>query len=135
MTVQSTVLPFIIIGIFIASIALTFVAAALDSWKLAWLGAIVSLFISILTGFSIGPFLFLATCLQLGSALALRWRLHGFGIVGMLALAVALWFMTQPFQIFVFNLISGLGGMLLVTAVAALATIWTPNAGAGSRTG
>lgn len=134
---REEVTPLIIIpiGIFIGSIALTFVAIALDSWKLVWLGALTSLFLSIIAGFSIGPFLFLLTCLQLGSALALRWQLHGFRMFGLLVLLVAIWIVVVPFQVFVFNLISLLGDMLLVTVVAALATIWTPDTRVGSRTG
>lgn len=126
MTVQSTILPFILLGIFFASIALSFVAATLASWKLAWFAAAASLAVSIVTGFSIGPFLFLVTCLQLGLAVALRRRLHRAETFGVLLMAVALWFLAEPFQIFVFNWISLLGGMLLVTAIAVIATIWRP---------
>ncbi|HLI50606.1 MAG TPA: hypothetical protein VKU87_02350 [Thermomicrobiaceae bacterium] len=135
MHLEITALIIIPIVIFVASIALTFVALALDSWKLGWAAALASLFLAIITGFSIGPYLFLVTCLQIGAALFLRWRLTWRGALALQLLAATVWFMVVPFQIFVFNAISLLAGMLLVTILAALATIWSPERQAGSRAG
>lgn len=75
------------------------------------------------------------TCLQIGAALSLRWRLAWKGSLGMQLLAVEIWFVAVPFQVFVFDVISILGGMLPVTVLAALATIWSPDAQASSRGG
>jgi hypothetical protein len=56
----------------VASLVFTLRGIASHSWLMMWLAAAASFVVSALASFSIGPFVFLLTCLQLGAALALR---------------------------------------------------------------
>lgn len=57
----------------VASLLLTPLALFRRSWLLMWMAAALSLAASIITGFSIGPFIFLITAVQFAAAVALRW--------------------------------------------------------------
>lgn len=82
-----------------ASLFLTGVSFLTRSWLMLWVAALFSLFFSLAAGLSIGPYVFLLTCLQLGGALARRWRLGVMGWALFLLSAVLVWVVIVPGQL------------------------------------
>ena len=65
-------LPFLVLGALLGSLTLTPLAVAWRSWPTMAVAALLSLLVSLAAMISIGPFLFLLTCLQGGSVVAFR---------------------------------------------------------------
>lgn len=104
-----------------ASLLLSGLALAARSWAMLWAAALFSLVLSLLTGFSIGGFIFLVTCLQLGGAVVLHSHMRGLGWAKVLLGAVALWGVVVIVPLFVNGF--GLPWLLsfpLVTVVVSL---------------
>lgn len=118
------IVPLVLLGMIIASAVLLNLGIIEESWKLLWVAAILSLLFSIVTGFSIGPFVFLLTCVQLACALAARWRLGGWGWLGLIAASGLIWCLIVPFQLLVARWVPLLLAFLAVTLIAALATLF-----------
>jgi hypothetical protein len=78
---------------------LTARAIAGHSWRTLWAAAMLSLLFSLLTGFSIGPLSFLLTCLQLASAIALRFGAVWRDWLGLLLGGVVVWVLIVPVQV------------------------------------
>jgi hypothetical protein len=82
---------------------LTARAIAGRSWRAMWAAAMLSLLLNLLTGFSIGPYTFLLTCLQLASAIALRFGADCRDWLGLLLGGVLVWVLIVPVQIAVWS--------------------------------
>lgn len=78
-------------GMLAASLLLTWAGLARGSWKQMALAAVLSLLFSVAAMFSIGPFIFLITCLQAGVALAIYRNAQGREWTGLLLGSVAVW--------------------------------------------
>jgi len=73
------------------ALLLTWAGLARGSWKQMALAAVLSLLFSVATMFSIGPFIFLTTCLQAGAALAIYRNAQVRERVGLLLGSVMVW--------------------------------------------
>jgi hypothetical protein len=94
-----TPLGTIVVSALFVSIVLTVVAIVSRSWLEMWVAALLSLVFSIVAGFSLGPFVFLLTSLQLMSAIGMRWRASGLTWTSLLALGIIIWVALVPLQL------------------------------------
>lgn len=113
---------------FIASLLLTPLALLRRSWPLMWAAAALSLAVSIITGFSIGPLIFLLTALQFAAAVALRWAVGPRGWAALLLLAGLVWAVAVPGQLTLGWPLPWVVAIFLV-ALAASAAILMPGPG------
>jgi hypothetical protein len=104
----------------IASLALTLRAMASHPWQMMWAAAVASLLVSAVTIFSIGAIVFLLTCLQLASAMAMRRKASGREWLGWLALAVFVWCIVVPVQLISPAWSPGFGILVLVGFIGLL---------------
>lgn len=89
-----------ILGVaFIGAVALPLRATWVRSPVLMWAGALCSMVMSVAGMYSVGAFLFLFTCLELGAAVALLWQADGRGWATCLLAAALLWVAIVPVQI------------------------------------
>lgn len=114
-------------GILLVSLILTPVGIRQHSWKRLWLAALLSLMCSIVAGFSIGPLIFLLTCLQLGAAVACRWQAGAKGWIVLLLVALLIWVIIVPVQLAGLQWMPWLLAFPVVAVIAAVATAWQGN--------
>ncbi len=112
------------------SLLLSAMSLASPSWMMLWLAALLSLLFSLAAGFSIGGFVFLITCLQLGSAVALRWGVGGRGWALLLTAAVLVWTVVVPGQQLIQVWVPWVFSFPLVAAVASLCLVVGDRRGA-----
>ncbi|MCL5257401.1 MAG: hypothetical protein M1319_06350 [Chloroflexi bacterium] len=95
-----TLLGLIAVAALVASSVLAGVALGRGSWQLMWAAGLLSLAFSLVTGLSIGGFVFLLTTLQFMAAIALRWSANRLGWVGLMALGSIIWVVLVPVQVY-----------------------------------
>lgn len=83
----------------IASIILTLRAFFGHTWQLMWAASVASFLVSAATILSIGPFVFLLTCLQIAATLAIRRNASGREKVIILGVAAFIWLILVPGQL------------------------------------
>jgi hypothetical protein len=116
------VLTLLSVGL-VASLLLTPLALLRRSWLLMWAAAALSLAASIITGVSIGPFIFLVTALQFAAAVALRWVATPRGWAALLLLAGLVWALALPVQIALGWLLPWVVAIPLVVIAASVAIL------------
>lgn len=114
-------------GSLVGSLILTPIGIRKQSWKLLWLAAVLSLAFSIAAGFSIGPLIFLLTCLQLAAAVASRWEAGRREWVLLLLAALLIWIVVVPVQIAGLQWLPWLLAFPVVAVIAAVATALQGN--------
>ncbi len=85
----------------LVSLVLTVVGLALRSWRLLWVAFALSVLFSVAAALSIGPFVLLLVALQLASAVALRRTFDWRGWVALISIAILIWILVFPFQLWV----------------------------------
>ena len=85
----------------LVSLVLTVVGLALRSWRLLWVAFALSVLFSVAAALSIGPFVLLLVALQLASAVALRRTFDWRGWVALISIAILIWILVFPFQVWV----------------------------------
>jgi hypothetical protein len=105
----------LLLGTFmVASPLLTLRAAWLHSWVMMWVAALISLLVGSVAIFSIGAVVFLLTNLQVAVTYVLRRGLTRTGAVPPLLLAVLLWTLIVPVQVYGPAWFGGFGYLPLV---------------------
>ncbi len=113
-------LPLILWTALIVSVILTVRALTLASWWRMWVAAMCSLVISIVTGFTIGPYVIVLTCLQLAGAVALRRAAGPRGWAGLALLGSLIWVVGFPGRVWDGSWLLWLSTFLLATLVVAI---------------
>ena len=85
------------------SLLLALAALGRRSWRLMLLAVFLSLVFTLAAALSVGPYAALLTNLFVAAALALRWRLSGWGWSILALAALAIWLLIAPLQVFVFR--------------------------------
>jgi hypothetical protein len=117
----------------LGAVALPIRAAFSRSPEVMWAGALCSLALSLVGMFSIGAFIFLPACLELGAVIALRWRATGLGWAVCLLAAVAIWLLVVPAQIAGLRWLPWLPAFPLAGLLGTLAMRARPPAALGHR--
>ena len=117
----------------VATVLLLVRAIASRSWVLMWVAAFASLAASAITVFSIGPVIYLSTCLLIAGSWALR--RHAVGRQWALAIIAALlvWFIVVPTQLAEPSWLPGFGIMIVVGLVGLLIPLVPPSESPESR--
>jgi len=115
------------------AIALPIRAAFSRSAEVMWAGALCSLVVSVVGVFSIGALVFLPACLELGAAIALRWRATALGWAVCLLGAVAVWLLIVPAQIAGLRWLPWIPAFPLAGALGTLAMRADPPVALGRR--
>lgn len=97
----------------VASPCLMIRALFSQNWITMWLAALGSFVLSIIGMFSIGPYVFLLTSIQLAAVIALRWRLSPTRVAVALLLGVLLWVLLVPVQVAGYRWFGGIGAYQL----------------------
>jgi uncharacterized membrane protein len=122
-----TIIAVVLWSALAASLLLTVVGFARQSWKVLWLAAGLTLFFTLPAALSIGPLTLLLAAVQMGSAVAYRWAVGPLGWLALLGSALFGWLIVVPGQLafgsapFLFLLIP------LGIIAAAAATIVRPS--------
>ena len=114
-------------SLLIISILVTVVGFDRRSWKLLWLAGLLSFAFSVAATFSIGPYVWLLTALQVASAVAVRWRASWSGWASLVLAGVFLWLVVVPGTLFVFHWPPLVVLVPLALVVAAIATLRGPT--------
>ena len=101
----------------IASILLTIRGLVGKSWQVMWAAALASFVVSIATAMSIGVFILLVTCLQLGAAVALRRKATALGWAVAWLGGLAVWLVVVPLQILVADRLPPSAAIVLVLVI------------------
>lgn len=86
-------------SILAASLVLTIVGFARQSWKVLWLAAGLTLAFSVPAMFSVGALTLLLAAIQMASAVAYRRHIRALGWLMLLGSAVILWLIVVPGQV------------------------------------
>jgi hypothetical protein len=113
----------------VASPVLTLRALVSCSWVLMWFAALASFVVSIIGMFSIGAFVFALTCLQLAAVFALRWHFSPPQWIASLVLALLIWVLLVPAQIYGYRWLGGIGAYQIVGVVALIVALLPWGAG------
>jgi hypothetical protein len=117
----------------LGAVALPIRAGLSRSPAVMWTAALCSLVISVVGMFSIGALVFLSVCLELGAAIALRWRATALGWAVCLLGAVAVWLIVVPMQIAGAVWLPWIAAFPLVVVLGSLALLMPPPASFGHR--
>jgi hypothetical protein len=99
-----------------ASVFLTLAAIMSRSWLLMWLASLLSLVYCIVADFSIGPYVFLLTSLQLVAAIGMRRQAAASTLVVLLLVGIVIWVVIVPLQL--------IFGLVQVPLIIALPLVW-----------
>jgi cytochrome bd-type quinol oxidase subunit 2 len=110
------------------------VAFAATLW-VALLGAVAlcSLVLSVVGVFTIGALVFLFACLELGAAIAMRWRATALGWIACILTAVVVWTLVVPAQIAGLRWLPWIPAFPLAGVLGTLAMRATPPTALGPR--
>jgi hypothetical protein len=117
----------------LGTVALPVRAAWARSPALMWAGALCSLAVSIAGMYSIGALVFLLACLELGSAVAMRWGANGRGWAACLLAALLVWVVVVPVQVAGAVWLPWVAAFPLVVVIGSLALLAQPPAWAAPR--
>lgn len=107
----------------VASILLTPRALFSRSWLVMWVAALASFVVSIIGMFSIGAFVFVLTCVQLGAVVALRRSASPLIWLAGMLVGAAVWVAVVPVQLLGFRWLGGFGMYQVVGLLGLILTL------------